>query len=66
MSNTVATCIVTQVIDSNMFPFHKTKGLRAKINDANWIPVESTSEQIGCSLKTMQSDKMPIKKGFIG
>ena len=49
-----------------MFPFHKTKGLRAKINDANWIPVESTSEQIGCSLKTMQSDKMPIKKGFIG
>ena len=36
------------------------------MNDANWISVESTSEQIGCSRKTMQSDKMPITKGFIG
>ena len=66
VSNTVATCIVTSLLDSSMFPSHKTKGLRTKINDANWIPVESTSEQIGCSLKTLQSDKMPIKNGFIG
>ena len=52
--------------DPRIFPFHKTKEVSTKINDSNWIPVESTSEQIGCCLKTMHSDKIPIKKGFIG
>ena len=66
MNNTVATCKVTSVIDSSWLPSHKIKGLSTKINDTNCIPVESTLEQIGCSLKTMQPDKMPIKKGFIG
>ena len=66
MSNTVATCIVTSVIDISMFPSHKIKGLSTKINDTKCIHVESTLEQIGCSLKTMQPDKMQIKKGFIG
>ena len=64
--NTVETCIETSDIDSSLFPSNKTKGLSTKINDAYWISVESASEQIGCSLKTMQSDKMPITKGFIG
>ena len=37
-----------------------------KVTYANWIPVESTSEQIGCIMKTSQSGKMPVKKGLIG
>ena len=66
MNNTVATYIVTSIIDSSRLPSHEIKGLSTKINDTNCIHVESTLEQIGCSLKPMQSDKMPIKKGFIG
>ena len=66
MNNTVATCIVTSIIDSSRLPSHKIKGLSTKINDTNCNHVESTLEQIGCSLNPTQSDKMPIKKGFIG
>ena len=66
MNNTVATCIVTSIIDSSRLPSHKIKGVSTKINDTNCIPVESTLEQIGCSLKTMQPDITPIMKGFIG
>ena len=66
MNNTVATCKVTSFIDSSRLPSHKIIGLSTKINDTNCFPVESTLEQIGCSLKTMQPDKMPIQKGFKG
>ena len=64
--NTVATCIVTSVTDSGMFTSNISIELETKVNCASWVPVESTSEQIGCTLKTLQSDKMPVMKGFIG
>ena len=64
--NTVATCIVTSATDSGTFISHSPTEVVKEVTYTNWIPVESTSEQIGCIMKTSQSDKMPVKKGLIG
>ena len=65
-NNTVATCIVTPVTDSCLFPSYKSTELGTEINHNNFIPVVSTAENLGCTLKINSSDKMPVKRGFIG